>query len=222
MKDIINRLFRSNYFGFFFHTLVYCLQRELKGCESVLDLGCGNSSPLQYCSNIKYSVGVEAYSPYVVMSKRKKIHTEYYEGKIESLDYPENRFDAVIMLEVIEHLPTSVALEILKRAEKWATKKVIVSTPNGFIPQGDVNDNPLQTHLSGWDAHTMNTLGYRNYGLAGLKMLRQQRQCDTADDDLTSTIRFKPKILWLGIAAVSQLVTYFIPQIAFGLFCVKE
>jgi hypothetical protein len=33
------------------------LKKELRGCESVLDLGCGGDSPMQKCS-VKYSLGV--------------------------------------------------------------------------------------------------------------------------------------------------------------------
>lgn len=222
MRDLISKLHHSKFLGLIFHTLNYCLQRELKDCESVLDLGCGSSSPLQYCSNIKYSVGVEAFSPYLEKSKRKKIHTEYIEGKIENLDFPENSFDSVIMIEVLEHLPTGIGLEILKRAEKWATKKVIVSSPNGFLPEEAVDNNPLQKHVSGWDYYKMKKLGFKSYGLAGLKFLRQKGQNDTTGDDLTSTIRFRPKIFWLGVAALSQLFTYFVPQAAFELFSVKK
>jgi len=51
--------YRNKWISRFLHTSVYCLQRELRGCDSVLDLGCGPSSPTQYCG-VLYSVGVEA------------------------------------------------------------------------------------------------------------------------------------------------------------------
>ncbi len=198
MKGLINKLHSSKFLGAMFHTLDYCLQRELKDCKFVLDLGCGPSSPLQHCRNIKYSVGVEAFGPYLEKSKRKKIHTEYIEGKIEDLNFSENSFDAVVMLEVLEHLPVDAGLEILKRAEKWAKKKVIVSSPNGFVPQKAVDNNSLQKHLSGWDYYKMKKLGFKSYGLAGLKFLRQEAQNDIMSDELMTSIRFWPKIFWLG------------------------
>ncbi len=116
----------------------------------ILDLGCGPSSPLQHCKNIKYSVGVEAFPPYLDVTKAKEIHTEYLAKKIEEVDFPEKSFDAVIMIKVLEHLPEKTGLEMLKKAEKWAKKKVIISSPNGFISQKEVDNNPLQKHLSGW------------------------------------------------------------------------
>jgi SAM-dependent methyltransferase len=222
MKNLINKLHKSNFLGAVIHTLDYCLQRELSDCESVLDLGCGPSSPLQHCRNVKYSLGVEAFSPYLEESKKKKIHTEYSDKKIEDLDFPENSFDAVIMIEVLEHLPEEAGLEILKKAEKWAKKKVVVSSPNGFVAQKAVDGNELQKHLSGWDCEKMKKLGFVSNGLAGLKFLRQEVQNDTMGDDLMTSIKFKPKFFWFGIATLSQILVYYIPFLAFELFSVKN
>ena len=116
------------------HKLDYCLQKELKSCDSVLDLGCGPSSPLKNCKNIKYSVGVEAFKPYLDISKKQKIHTNYLPKNILNLDFPKNSFDAVILIEVLEHLTKKDGQKILKLANKWAKKKIIISTPNNFHP----------------------------------------------------------------------------------------
>jgi SAM-dependent methyltransferase len=188
-----------------------------------LDLGCGPSSPLRHCSWIKYSVGVEAFKPYLEKSKEKKIHTKYLYEKIENLDFPENSFDAVIMIDVLEHLPKETALSVLIKAEKWAKKKVILSTPNGFVGQPIIDENPYQKHQSGWACQEMARLGFRCHGLAGLKFLRKGKE-EGADmgDDLTVSIRFKPRLLWFAIATVSQLFTYYFPNLAFELFCIKH
>lgn len=221
MKAIVKNLYHSKIFSKIFHTLVNELQNELMDCETVLDLGCGPDSPLQYCKNIKRSVGVEAFAPYLEKSKKKNIHSEYVDKKIEELDFPENSFDAVIMIEVLEHLPEDLGLEILKKAKKWVRKKIIVSSPNGFIAQKAVDNNPLQEHLSGWEYNKMKKLGFRSRGLAGLKFLRQEVQNDTMGDDLMTSIRFSPKPLWFIVASLSQIVAFYVPSISFGLFSVK-
>ncbi|MFZ2188012.1 MAG: class I SAM-dependent methyltransferase [Candidatus Moraniibacteriota bacterium] len=222
MKTIINKLHKSAFLGKLVHTLDYCLKKELGDCETVLDLGCGPSSPVQFCKNIKYSVGVEAFPPYLKASKERKIHNEYLAKKIEELDFPENSFDAVIMIEVLEHLPQELGLEILKKAELWARKKVIVSSPNGFIAQKEVDGNPLQKHLSGWDYEKMKGLKYDSQGLAGLNCLRQEVQNDTMGDDFMTSIKFWPKPFWFIVATVSQVFVYYIPSLAFELFSVKN
>ena len=193
MKKLIDKLYHSRFFSRVFHTVIYCLKQELKDCESVLDLGCGPSSPLQYCENIKNSVGVETFRPYLEESKKRKIHSEYIEKRVEEIDFSEKCFDAVIMIEVLEHLSEEKGYEILKKAEKWAKKKVILSTPNGFLPQKALDGNPFQKHLSGWSKETMEELGFRCRGLAGFKFLRQEAPLEGAGDDFTASIRLRPK-----------------------------
>lgn len=219
---IIYKVYHNKIISKVLHTLVYNLQKELQDCKTVLDLGCGLSSPLQFCKNIKYSLGVEAFEPYLLESQKKKIHTQYSNQKIEELNFAENSFDAVIMIEVLEHLPENIGTEIVKKAEKWAKKKVIISSPNGFINQKEVDRNPLQKHLSGWDLSRMKKLGFESRGLAGWKFLRQEVENDTMGDDLTTSIRFRPKLFWFLIATLSQTMTYFFPRLAFELFSVKK
>ena len=220
--NLVSSIYHNKLFETIFPTHVYVLKLELKDCESVLDLGCGPDSPLQYCSNVQHSVGVEAFQPYLEESKKKQLHSEYVSKKIRDLDFEENSFDAVIMLEVIEHLEEQEGLEVLKKLEKWARKKVIISTPNGFFPQKAVDNNPMQVHLSGWDIPKIKSLGFNRFkGLAGLKYLRAEIDHDTMGDDLFISIKYKPKFFWFIIATLSQILTYRLPNLAFGLFCVK-
>ncbi len=221
MEKIIKKLYHHPIISQIIHTSVYCLKRELKDCQSVLNLGCGPASPLQHCRNVTYSVGVEAFKPYLMRSKKKKIHTKYMNRKIEELDFPAKSFDAVIMIEVLEHLPEDVGYMILKKAEKWAKKKVIVSSPNGFVNQKELDDNPLQKHLSGWDYDKMTKLGFKSQGLAGLKFLRREVENETMGSDLLTSIRFRPKFFWFTVATFSQTFTYYFPKLAFELFSVK-
>ena len=133
--NLVKLCYHNKLFESIFPTNVYVLKKELKDCQSVLDLGCGPDSPLKYCNNIKHSIGVEAFQPYLDVSQRKGIHTEYINKNIGELEFEENSFDAVILMEVIEHMEENAGLEVLKKIEFWARKKVIISTPNGFFPQ---------------------------------------------------------------------------------------
>ena len=101
-------------------------------------------------------------------------------------------------------------------------KKVIITSPNGFVPQREIDDNPWQKHLSGWDRNTMKNLGYKCNGLAGLKCLRMEVQSDTMGDDLMSSIRLRPRPFWFAFSTLSQIIVYFTPSIAFELFSVKR
>lgn len=226
VKKIINRLHKSKFFGAIFHTLDHCLQKELKDCESVLDLGCGPSSPLQYCKNIKHSVGVEAFEPYLREAQKNRTHTEFLAKKIEELDFPERSFDAIILIEVLEHLPEQAGLEIIKKAEKWAKKKVIISTPNGYFPMGEVDGNIFQKHLSGWSVSKLEQLGFKCHGVSGAKFLYLKENAVHSlinqEDNIFSNMRFRPKKLFYLINSGLQIITHFFPKNGLWLVCRKK
>lgn len=219
---MIKKLYHHPLIEKLLHTQVYCLKEALKNCETVLDLGCGPDSPLQHCRIITYSVGVEPFKPYLDRSQAKGLHSEYRQSKIQDLDFPEKSFDAVILIEVLEHMTNQDGAEVLKKAEKWAKKKVILTTPNGFVNQNEVDANPLQKHLSGWTVADLTRLGFHCHGLAGLKVLRQEKDEDTMDDNLMVSIRFQPKLFWFTIATLSQIITFYLPHVAFELFAEKK
>ena len=222
----ISNLHKSKLLGRVFHTLDYCLQKELQDCETVLDLGCGPNSPLRYCKNIKRSVGVEAFGPYMEESKKKKIHSEYLDKKIEDLNFSENSFDAVIMIEVLEHLPEEVGYDILNKAEKWSRKKIILSTPNGFFPMEAVDGNIFQKHLSGWGVKKLEKLNFKCHGVSGIKFFYKDKNAvhslTQEEDNIFSNMRFKPKKIFYLINALVQIFSYYFPKFAFGLFAVKK
>lgn len=225
MESLINKIYHNRLFSWFFPTTIFCLRKNLRGCKSVLDLGCGPSSPLQYCKNIRQSTAVEIFQPYFEETRRKKIHTEYIESRIEDLELPEKSFDAVILIEVLEHMSQEAGLEMLQKMQRWARKKVIVSTPNGFLPQNTYDNNPFQKHLSGWDVEKMRSLGFHCRGLSGLKYIRHpnpQEQVSAHKYNLTASIRLRPKLFWFAMATLSQFFVYYFPKHAFGMFCVKK
>ena len=181
--------------------------KELSGCETLLDLGCGNNSLVQYIS-VPYSVGVDLFQSYLEESQRKGIHSEYILADITKVQFKENSFDNVFISHVLEHMSLEEGYELIGKAKGWSKKKVVVSTPNGFLRQDTYDNNPWQTHKSGWRQDELKGLDFKVYGLAGWKSLRGSM----------AQLRFKPTPLWRIISAVSQLITYFYPQYAFELF----
>jgi len=101
------------------------LQRALSGCDSLLDLGCGYFSPIDRF-NIPFSVGVELFEPYLQESKRKGIHSQYIRADIRRLEFQSKSFDAVIAIDVLEHLTKQEGSKLLLKMAHWATKKVII------------------------------------------------------------------------------------------------
>jgi len=194
----------------------YKLRKEvLRSCKTVLDLGCGKCSPLNFFSDeIDHSLGVDNFLPYIEESKELKIHTDYLEmemieacKKIES-----NSFDCVMALDAIEHLKKEEGFQLLAEMERIASKCIVIYTPNGFLNQNIYDDNKGQLHLSGWTAGELQKFGFKVYGMSGLKYLRT---------DL-GEIKFKPGFFWGKITSITQLFTYFYPKLAFQLLGVKS
>jgi len=223
MEKIIKTLYYHPIISRIFHTLVYCLKRELKGCRSVLDLGCGSYSPIKYCE-IAYSVGVDAFEQYLRESKKRKIHNKYILKDITKVRFKPKSFDAVIMIDVLEHLEKEQGRRLLRKVEKWTRERVIVSTPNGYLPQKSADGNPFQAHRSGWTVGEIKKLGYEAYGMAGWKFLRRENIPRKANQrgDFFSTIRFRPKLFWLVVSELTQAITYYFPKLAFEAFYVKN
>jgi len=187
-----------------------------------LDLGCGADSPIKYCK-VKLGIGVDGFRPSIKASKEKKIHDNYILSDITCLNFRPASVDVVMLIEVLEHLPRKDGELLLEKAETWAKKKVIISSPNGFFPQPDMNGNHYFRHISGWEVEKMKRQGYKAHGLAGLKSLRRGSTSEEeADGGLASTIRFRPKSFWLIISELVQIVTYYFPKAAFEVFYVKQ
>ena len=189
------------------------LQRELRNMTSVLDVGCGSSSPLSKVEKTFYSEGLDIFSPDLKKIKKAKVHDTYVVGNVLDIDriYKGKKFDAVIALDVIEHLPKEKGWELMKKMEKLARKKVIIVTPNGFVPQ-KANDNPYQEHVSGWEVKEFQSRGYKLYGMRGLKYLLGEH----------ASLKYKPWIFWGVVSFLSQFIVYYIPQLSFEPMAVKE
>jgi len=206
----LKQTFKSIYKKIFFD-LTHYLKKELSNCDSVLDLGCGSNSSIQHC-NIPFSVGVDIFEPYLEESKKKKIHNQYIKEDIRKVDFKPNSFDAVIALDVIEHLTKKEGQELIKNMEKWARKKIIIFTTNGYVKQDEYNQNPLQKHKCGWTMDELKNLGFNIRGVNGLKKLR----------GYGSSIKYKPKFFWTRVSDLTQKITYYYPKAAFQLFAIKE
>lgn len=190
------------------------LGKNLKGMKTVLDVGCGSCSPLAKIKKTFYSVGFDAYEPSIKKSKKIKIHDKYKLGDVKSINnsFKSKSFDAVVALDIIEHLNRKEGLNLLENIEKIAKKKIIILTPCGFTDQDPYDNNPFQIHKSGWTVPDFEKKGYHVYGMRGFKFIRGEY----------ATIKYKPWILWGTIATLSQFFVYFLPRFAYQLLAVKS
>lgn len=182
------------------------LRKEIGKNNSVLDLGCGRNSPLQYCRH-RYSLGVDLSEGYLRESKIKGIHSEYMMADITKVYFEPGSFDVVLCAQVIEHITEEEVNKLFDKMEKWARHKIIVTTPNGFLSKEAYDENEHQKHLSGWTIDELEEKGYIVRGISGMKIIRT---------------RCKPSLFWRRIFDITSKFTYFFPRLAFQLLAVKE
>ncbi len=187
---------------------------SLRDVKSLLDVGCGSNSPLAKVPKGFYSVGVDAFGPSIEKSKKLGIHNAYKKGNVLAIDklFKKNQFDAVVALDLIEHLEKKQGYELIKKMSSVAKKKIIIMTPNGFYKQDPYDGNKWQIHRSGWTVDDFVKLGFTVRGIRGLKWLRGEY----------ATLKWKPWIFWGVVSVLTEPFTYFIPRLAHQLFAVKE
>jgi SAM-dependent methyltransferase len=190
------------------------LRQALLGCESVLDVGCGNESSLRYLG-LKHLAGIEGYEPSFQMAKAAKTHDELFLGDVRDIDrlFKPGQFDACVALDLIEHLTKEDGLKLMESLERVAAKKVVFFTPKGFLPQRHADNDDLQAHLSGWEPSEMEARGYKVTGILGPKFIRGQWH----------RIKYRPRALWGLVSLMGHLlVTRWLPNHAAAILCVKE
>ena len=107
-------------------------------------------------------VGVEGHAPY-----GNPLWDLYDVMAIDTIerfmDRHAERYDAVLMLDVIEHFEKVEGGRRLEQAQQRVAPggQLLVSTPAVFVPQGSVHGNPLEQHRSLWTAEEFTQRGFR-------------------------------------------------------------
>ena len=193
--------------------LVREIRCVLADCSTVLDIGCGNLSPLRFLPRAHLS-GLDGYPPALKEARSNRTHDEFISGDVTGIAqlFPSRKFDACIALDVIEHLQKNDGWRMLEDMERLATRHVVIFTPNGFVPQKS-KDGDLQEHLSGWTADEMRSRGYRVLGMYGPQQWRGEYH----------RIKYHPRPGWVILSILAHyLHTRSHPEKAAAIFCVKD
>jgi SAM-dependent methyltransferase len=215
LKAVIQRL--SSYLPL---TYADIIARSLKGCGSVLDIGCGQG---ELMSSMKrrvnaYCVGLELYLPYLYEAKKKRSHDDFILADARKIPVKPRSFDAVLASQVIEHMSKNDGLEMLDTIERIAKKCCVVAVPVGFIPYEplnvqDLDENPLQKHLTGYNTAEFQQRRYEVWG-QGLRIIYGERGLAR---------RYSGAFRWIFylLSYIMQFVTFFHPSLAIYMICVK-
>jgi 2-polyprenyl-3-methyl-5-hydroxy-6-metoxy-1,4-benzoquinol methylase/uncharacterized coiled-coil DUF342 family protein len=101
------------------HWLASVLRYKLPGART-LELGCGNGSFVALMQLAGFEAAGAEMSPWVVEFGRRTFGAKVLVGPVEELDVPPGSLDAILMMDVLEHLPEPGAtlrrcLELLKK-----------------------------------------------------------------------------------------------------------
>jgi len=178
-----------------------------KNSVTIIDVGCeyGPTARLiRLHARKTFIVGIDRYLPFLRSCKKRKLYDDLVLCDARALPFKGRSSDAVLALEVIEHLPKNAGLSFLADLEKIASRQVLVSTPVGFMEKSpkcrDSLEGELRKHRSGWLPREFEDLGYRTRGHYGP--------------------RFLPREMAYWISLLLPL-TYFFPRIAHCMICIK-
>lgn len=210
--NILERIYQKYYLKMF-SSYRKELKKAIGKSKSLLDVGCGKDSPIQFFSEGIHCVGIDAYKPSIQKSKERNIHSEYHNIDVLEIgkEFKPKSYDCVVALDLIEHLEKKDGLKLIEMMEKIAREKVIIFTPKGFLAQKEHDNNPWQVHKSGWEVEEMRSKGYEVIGINGWKPLRGE----------CAVPKLWPKFLWIIISDITQPFVRNKPEKAFQILCVK-
>jgi hypothetical protein len=190
------------------------LKRDLKDCDSILELGCGLNSQIIQIGYGKKTDATDIYRPYVEIHNNKDDYNLCLQDNITNGIGFDKKYDAVVLLDVLEHLKREDVekTHLLAMVEQMALKKVIVLSPNGEVSNDLSDGNPYQKHQSAWYPNEFEQRGYEVHGAIGLKYL------------LTTGSRpaYRPYRLFEILSILTQPFVFYHPEIAGSFYAVKE
>lgn len=147
------------------------LRNSIGNPKTVLDLGCGDGTLMQFISNGKnwQITGIDIYKKAIDIAKQRSTYYKLMRGDLLEVikNNLKSKYDVVFFSQVIEHATRSNGEKILDELEKLAKERIIVGTPRGFMeqPHEFLDSNPHQVHKSGWSIEDFTSRGYEVYGI---------------------------------------------------------
>ena len=148
----------------------------LRNCHTAVELGCGFGVVLKQLLQRGLRVhGVDIFQSYLDYVNVVAPQATYERADV--LEWcnrqEDSSWDAVLMVDFIEHVPHDDGVEIIAHAQRIAKRAVVIETPLSFLPlvaeesvhiaTPGVPDmlNPYQKHLCGWEVPELEALGFR-------------------------------------------------------------
>lgn len=191
------------------------LGRVIPSGSSVLDVGCGSRSQLvNLRERLSRLSGIDAFPAALEDAHRSGAFDSLVEGRVQELDrlFDADAYDVVAAIDLLEHLDEDDGGRLLEAMERVAAGRVVVLTPNRFVPQDARDGNPFQVHRSGWSPAQLRARGFSVKGMHGLRMLRSEE----------ARIRFRPHRFWALVSDFTAPIARVVPSLAYHLIATKD
>lgn len=144
----------------------HCFQLlKESNCQSVLNIGFRKGSREQIKDALaeigcSFSI-VEVFEPFYKKIKSVQGVKDLFNINVKDIKKLGLVWDGIIWLHGPEHLAWEDFLSVRKEIEDCCNKIVIYQAPIGHCPQGELEGNPYEKHLSTLTPDMFNELGYQ-------------------------------------------------------------
>lgn len=107
--------------------------------------------------------GVEVFDAY--QNPNWENYDYLYPADATKMKFP-GKYDVVLLCDVLEHMSRAKAFALLRKCLE-NSKRVIVTTPYGFLEQGPVNKNVYEKHVSGFTPKDFKRFGAKDAAVFG-------------------------------------------------------
>jgi len=218
LKEIIRQILRVILLENLFFQVLFLsvIKKNLKSCNTILELGAGMRSYIRQISGEKTITAFNIHEPTLKSASEKGVYKDYIQGDVRKINtfFNPGSYDAVVAFDLIEHLEKKEGIHLIENMVLIARRKVIIYTPNGFLYQAPTNDNLHQEHLSGWSYEEMKNLGFIVHGVNGNKKLTGEYGIPKIKPQVIGN--FIRNINWLMLKVFKR------EQKSYSILCIKD
>ncbi len=183
-----------------------------KGSQTILDVGCGKGKAMAFLNRHRRFkvIGVDIFKPDLEEARRQGVYENLILGDVRYLPFADRSCDAVICLEVLEHLEKADAERFLIELERVVRRQILLSSPVGSFKQQPSDQNPYQEHKYIWSPEELKAKGYKVRGF-GVKRMESERSWTSRPPYLVKPLGY---LIYALVYTLGTVFSYFLPKIA--------